>query len=316
MNYLKRVLGINVKYIDTETHYSLPNFIYERYRMQDVSLDEIKAVFVYPQGPLDPISSVKKHIERIGNAAKLPAVLVLDTVQYRQKEALLQNHISFVVDGKQIYLPFLAVYLQERCDRPVQKTEKLLPSAQLLLLYFIYHGCGELMTSTAAEELGFTPTSISRASRQLEKTGLVKTQKKGIQKIISAEITPKDLFFSAKEYFCNPVKRVVYVERISIHEDLLLSRYSALSKYSMLNPPSVPCYASKDITKWTTISTPDLIDAGNQFAVELWRYDPGKLSEGTCVDPLSLALSLQNDQDERVEMAVEEMLEKIWEKVL
>ena len=82
----------------------------------------------------------------------------------------------------------------------------------------------------------------------------------------------------------------------------------------MLNPPAVPCFASKDITKWTPVSTPELIDAGNQFALELWRYDPGKLSEGNCVDPLSLALSLQNDQDERVEMAVEEMLEKIWRK--
>ena len=132
MNYLKRVLGINVEYSDAEIHYSLPNFIYERYRLQEVFLDGIKAVFVSPQGPLDSISSVKKHIERIGNAAKLPAVLILENVQYRQKEALLQNHIPFVVDGKQIYLPFLAVYLQERCDGPVQKTEKLLPSAQLL----------------------------------------------------------------------------------------------------------------------------------------------------------------------------------------
>lgn len=314
MNYLKRVLGINVKFSDAEIHYSLPNFIYERYRLQEVFLDGIKTVFAYPQGSLDPISSVKKHIERIGNAAKLPAVLILENVQYRQKEALLQNHIPFVVDGKQIYLPFLAVYLQERCDGPVQKTEKLLPSAQLLLLYFIYHGCGELATSTAAEELGFTPTSISRASRQLDETGLVKTRKKGIQKIISADIAPKDLFFSAKEYFCDPVKRVVYVARNSIHEDLLFSSYSALSEYSTLNPPAVPCFASKDITKWTPVSTPELIDAGNQFALELWRYDPGKLSEGNCVDPLSLALSLRNDQDERVETAVEEMLEKIWEE--
>ena len=62
MNYLKRVLGINVEYSDAEIHYSLPNFIYERYRLQEVFLDGIKADFVSPQGPLDSISSVKKHI--------------------------------------------------------------------------------------------------------------------------------------------------------------------------------------------------------------------------------------------------------------
>ena len=33
-----------------------------------------------------------------------------------QKEYLIREKIPFMVDGKQIYLPFLAVYLQERCS--------------------------------------------------------------------------------------------------------------------------------------------------------------------------------------------------------
>lgn len=314
MDYLDKVLGIDTKYSDTEIKYSLPNLIYDRYRLQQVSLNGINAVFVSPIGSLDPISSVKKHIERIAVVANMPAVLVLDNLQFRQKETLLKNRIPFIVNGKQIYLPFMAVYLQQRCDSPVPKNEKLLPAAQLLLLYFIYHECSELKTSKAADDLGFTPTSISRASRQLENAGLIKVRKNGVQKIIFTETSPKDLFFKSKEYFCNPVKRVVYVEKKHIHDDLLLSGYSALSEYSMLNPPSVMYFASNDITRWTVVSTPDLVDIESQYAVELWRYDPKKLAEGTCVDPLSLALSLQNDPDERVEIAVDEMLEKIWRK--
>ncbi len=314
MDYLYKVLGIDTKYSDAEIKYSLPNFIYDRYRLQQVSLNGINAVFVSPIGSLDPISSVKKHIERIAVFANMPAVLVLDNLQFRQKETLLKNRIPFIVNGKQIYLPFMAVYLQERCDSPVPKNEKLLPVSQLLLLYFIYNECSELKTSKAADELGFTPTSISRASRQLENAGLIKVRKNGVQKIIFTETSPKELFFMAKEYFCNPVKRVVYVEKKHIHDDLLLSGYSALSEYSMLNPPSVMYFASNDITRWTVVSTPDLVDIDSQYAVELWRYDPGKLTDGTCVDPLSLALSLQNDPDERVEIAVDEMLEKIWSK--
>jgi hypothetical protein len=42
--------------------------------------------------------------------------------------------------------------------------------------------------------------------------------------------------------------------------------------------------------------------------VEMWRYDPRKLSKEKMVDGLSLALSLKEDADERVEEAVEEML--------
>lgn len=60
-------------------------------------------------------------------------MLVLNELSYRQKEYLLREKIPFIVDGKQIYLPFMSVYLQERCDAEKQPREDLLPSAQLLL---------------------------------------------------------------------------------------------------------------------------------------------------------------------------------------
>ena len=45
--------------------------------------------------------------------------------------------------------------------------------------------------------------------------------------------------------------------------------------------------------------------------IELWRYDPGPLSEDGVVDRLSLALSLKGDPDERVQSALHELLEGI-----
>ena len=54
------------------------------------------------------------------------------------------------------------------------------------------------------------------------------------------------------------------------------------------------------------------MDPDEECAVELSRYDQGILSKGKCVDRLSLALSLDNDGDERVEQAVEEMLKNLW----
>lgn len=55
------------------------------------------------------------------------AVLILDHLAYRQKEYLLRDHIPFVVEGKQIYLPFMAVYLQERCDSEKKEDAVILP---------------------------------------------------------------------------------------------------------------------------------------------------------------------------------------------
>ena len=84
---------------------------------------------------------------------------------------------------------------------------------------------------------------------------------------------------------------------------------------SSANVPSVWCYASERISQWNDCMTKDLQDSNSQVAVEMWRYDPRKLSKKKMVDELSLALSLREDADERVEEAVEEMLNNLWRKI-
>lgn len=261
------------------------------------------------------MSAIKKHIDRIQRTEEVPAVLILDHLTYRQKQYLLRDHISFIVDGKQIYLPFLAVYLQERSDGEKQVTEDILPSAQMLLLHYIYHGCGELLTSEASKKLNFTPTSISRASRQLEEMGLIQTEKRGVQKVVFSEKTPEELFSAAKSHFCNPVKRTIYVPKTEIKVKLLISGYSALAEYSMLNPPAAHCLAADSVAVWEHTASRTLLNPDQQYAVELWRYDPKRLSGEECVDRLSLALALREDHDERIEQAVDEMLMQVWRDI-
>lgn len=314
MEYLNQVLGIRVIYKDDAID-SMPNFIHSRYRLQRVTLDGQAVIFVYPKEELEAVSSVKKHLDRIVNIAKTPTVLIPPHLTYRQKEYLLRDHIPFVVEGKQIYLPFMAVYLQERGDGEKQDITTMLPSAQLLLLFYIYHGCGELLTSEASQKIGFTATSISRASRQLEEMGLIKTEKRGVQKVIYSDHAPEEVFSAARESMCNPVKRTIYVPKTNIETDLLLSGYSALSEYSMINPPMVEYFAAGSVAAWEKEASNKLHSTDDQYAIELWRYDPRKLSSGNCVDKLSLALALSADKDERIEEAVEEMLTSVWEKL-
>lgn len=176
MDYLNKVLGINVVY-ENSIFKQLPNFIRTRYRLQMARLDEKKVIFLYPETELEQIGTLRKHIVHIQNVENLPVVLVLKEITWRQKEYLIRERIPFVVENKQIYLPFMALYLQERCSAEKQQYEEILPSAQLLLLYFIYSGAQELSTSQASKELGLTPTSISRASRQLEEMKLVPNKK-------------------------------------------------------------------------------------------------------------------------------------------
>ena len=280
-----------------------------------VSMDEQKAVFLYPKTELERIEVLKKHIARVQENENLPVVLVLKELSYRQKEYLIREKIPFVVEGKQIYLPFMALYLQERCNAEKNTRKEILPSAQMLLLHFIYKGARELSTSQIAKELELTPTSISRASRQLEEMGLLHIRKIGVQRIIQSEDSPETLFQRAEEKLLNPIKRTVYIPKEFVGKDLLESGYSALAKYSMLNAPNVKCYAVESISQWNDVITNSLQSSQEQVAIEMWRYNPRKLSNGEVVDELSLALALRENTDERVEEAVKEMLNELWRKI-
>ena len=314
MEYLNKVLGIEVTYEDVEFKH-LPNFIVTRYRLQMASMNGKKVIFLYPKTELDQIAVLKKHIARIQKNENKPIVLVLNKLGFRQKEYLIRERIPFIVEGKQIYLPFMALYLQERCDAERKPREVILPSAQMLLLHFIYGGGQELSTSQAAKDLELTPTSISRASKQLEEMGLLHIKKEGVQRILQSEDSPKILFQKAGDKLLNPIKRTVYIPKEFVGTDLLESGYSALAECSMLNAPNVKCYATERISQWKDVMTNSLQDSQEQVAVEMWRYDPRKMSTRNTVDELSLALALREDADERIEEAVEEMLNELWRKI-
>ena len=314
MEYLNKVLGIEVVYMNGKFEH-LPNFIVTRYRLQRVSMNGQGVIFLYPKTELEQVEVLKKQIARIQRNENLPVVLVLNELSFRQKEYLIREKIPFIVEGRQIYLPFMALYLQERCNAEKKPREEMLPSAQMLLLHFIYGGAQELSTSQAAKDLELTPTSISRASRQLEEMGLLHIRKVGVQRILYSEDSPKMLFQKTGDTLLNPVKRTVYIPKELVGTDLLESGYSALAEYSMLNAPNVRCYAAERISQWKEVMTNSLQNSQVQVAVEMWRYNPRKLSMRNAVDELSLALALREDADERVEEAVEEMLNELWRKI-
>ena len=314
MDYLTQVLGLQVTYLP-ESPNGLPNYIHSKYALKGAVLDGQDVVFLYPKDGLDSIDAIKKHLARVRETTQANVVIVPEHLTSRQRDYFIRERIPFVVEGKQIYLPFMAVYLQERGLGEDKYAGRILPSAQVLFLYYIYHGAGRTATSSATEALGFSPMSISRGSKQLEALGLVQLEKQGVQNYLMTDKSPKELFESATSLLRNPVKRTIYIPSDAVDKSLPESGLSALSAYSDLNPPSVLCMASDSIAKWEKAAFKKPQSTRDDCAVELWRYDPRKLTDGKSVDPLSLSLSLRDNGDERVEQAVEMMMQQVWRDI-
>ncbi len=312
MDFLMNALRIKVKNDDRTQKYPLPNYMLTRYYVKNAYFDKQRVFLLYPKTELDSVNTIKKHIQKLQSFDKIPVVFVLSQITARQREGMIDGGIPFVVENKQCYLPFLGVVLTERCDVEVETVEKLLPSAQMLLFYFIYANKEELYSNAAVEALGVTAMTITRAVRQLEQVGLIQTHKIGVKKVITTEYERKALFEKAYPYLLNPIKKVTYIPKKMVDDTLLLAGDNALSKRTMLNPPRVTCYATETSDIWKRHMQNTLVDEEEQVALQIWKYNPCVLTDDGCVDVLSLAMCYLDDGDERVEESIEEMLKDFW----
>jgi DNA-binding MarR family transcriptional regulator len=299
--------------LETEPKYPLPNYLVSRYTIKLVLFERQKVFFIYPKTELEQISTIKKHIQKIQTVEKIPVVLVLTRITARQRQNMVDAAIPFVVENKQCYLPFVGIMFTERCDAGVDFVEKLIPSAQMLLFYYILKNQKELYANEAVTALGVSAMTITRAVRQLEQIGLIHTYKNGVMKIITSKYDGRELFEQAKKYLFCPIKQKMYVRKENIDDSLLISGDNALSMYSMLNPSRLDCYAIGTEEKWGVKLEDTLIDDEQQAEIQIWKYNPKVLARNSTVDILSLAMCYVNDTDERIEEAVDEMLEQYWE---
>lgn len=106
MEYLKKVLGINVEYENNIQIY-LPNYLISRYEVKKALLDGQPVFFLYLKTDLEQITAVKKHIWQMKKIESIPVVLVMKQMTFYQRENLIKEKIPFIVENKQIYLPFM-----------------------------------------------------------------------------------------------------------------------------------------------------------------------------------------------------------------
>ena len=200
-----------------------------------------------------------------------------------------------------------------------QRTVRLSGKSQLLFLYLLYQSMNESVPMSKAElsqRLGKSAMSTTRAVQELSDLGLIRIEESGRRHHVVPTCSGDALYKKAKPYLIDPVKKRVFVKLEGLPDDLPLSGESALAKRSMLNPPRITCRAIdketyKELRDWNDIERADPTWRAKRDFIELeiWKYDPRLLARHGIVDVVSLAASLSERHDERVELAVEEMLE-------
>ncbi len=285
----------------------MPIYIAESYVFKSAFIDKQKFIMLKVKDELATLPALKKHITRIKEIENVPVVLVLPSISFYRRKSLIENRIPFITD-KQVYLPFMGTFLMEQKE-PSKKIEKFMFSTQQLVLLYIYNGEKKLYMAEATKKLPFTAMTISRAVKQLEEVGLFNVTKDGVYKVIEAKYKGLELFNKLKKYLSSPVRAFGYLEKTNLTDDMVIAGETALSEKTMLNPSRVETYAVYHNQIDKKLLTKELVDPDKQVCLELWEYNPKQFSNGHAADTLSVALSLMDNKDERIEEAIQTLLE-------
>jgi len=304
------IFGLPVRYEEWNKQNLLPLYIAGSYKFSVAFLNGCRCIVLTPTEELVTLPALKRQIQRIQEVDPAPVVIKLPTISSYRRKKMIESGIPFIT-GKQAFLPFMGTFLTQENEEP-KEVNKLMFSSQQLVLLYLYSKSKKLYVSEATHKLPFTAMTMSRAVKQLEATGLFNTTKDGVNKVLESDYSRPELYKKVKVYMTSPVRKVVYVNRNAITEDMVLAGDSVLTEETMLNMGPVMTYAvyAKKFNQEGLMNV--LIDPDEQVRVELWEYDPGQFSINNRADKLSVALSFEGNEDERIEAAVEELLKGVW----
>jgi len=299
----------------------LPVFLGQQYVFFRCSLFNKQRLLLVWKGEKTPGTQViVQHLEVARPATGQDIVFVFPQMPAFQRQRLIQNQVPFIVPKKHVYLPEAIIDIRSRAPSPGigdgGAATILSTPAQLMVLYYLQCDPGEdWHLDLWAQNLKYSAMTISRAYRELEQLDICEAEQWARKVVPRFDQNKHRLWKRALKHLKSPVRRRLTVQFDNAAElPVYCAGLQALSEYSHISMDRYQEYAlsSSDLRK--------VIESGHirerQFtdselcSLESWAYAPGILTQDSkCVDRLSLFLSLQHDQDERIQMALQEMIE-------
>lgn len=265
------------------------------------------------------IAQLKKQLCNI--QAKLGSQVVILTEKmtpYKRKKYLAER-IPFICEDNQMFLPFLGLHMQMKTQliKEEANVEYFTPAMQLIYLWILYSDEVEWTQQNISIQLKVTTMTASRALDSFVKLGLLEYSiagQTGRKKVYQCK-DKKDYFVKGKEYLMNPVKKTFYVDTIPQSVSTYDSGLSALGQKTMLGDADhsiIAVYGDAVDKLMQNQTTKDKALEEHLYEVQEMKYDFTLLTRDQCSDPISIIYSLK-EKDERIELAIDEMMEEfIW----
>lgn len=316
-HYLHENLSVTVALMPWADSSRLPFFLQDRYCFFEASLLGSAYLFMVDKAEAEESpAAIRKHLDQVKAKWHEAVVYVRERVTAYNRKRLIEQKVPFVVPGNQMYLPMLGIDLREHFRKLRPDKRRFSPSTQAVLICALLRDTECLGPTELAGKLGYSIMTTSRALDDLEAAELAESSSVGRGRRLLLKGPKPEVWKKAQEFLRTPVASHHPI-RMAHRQELPgpLAGLSALAHYSMLAEPQGVVIAlgregwralvqQKAITE-ASMEEPD------GLIVEVWSYAPSLFASAKVVDRLSLYLSLRETKDERVETALNQMMENI-----
>ena len=166
------------------------------------------------------LNALRYDRSQIEKTAGLNCALYFNKLNYYTKETMLNEGIPFILEGKQVFLPFLGMLLSEKDDRRLVPVHTISFLTQKLILCALYEKWNDMNATKIAEKLGVTKMSVSRCLDEIEYLDIKILDKSGKTRKVSVSEEIRVLWEEIKPVLRNPV-----IARFQLAEDIPYKLY-------------------------------------------------------------------------------------------
>ena len=309
--YISSVLSENivVKPVCKSMQDKLPISIVGNFELYDGQIlgKNVLFAFINDGNIITPVQT-KKQLDMIQRKTGMVTILVPRYLYSYNVSRLIVQKVNFVIPNKQMFIPSLLLDLTiVNIANEESKNDTITPLTQCLLLYHLETESLSGRTSyELADKLSVSYASINRALRWLVSKDLIKLE--GVKtKTLQIDLSDRELWNKALPLLVSPIEQLYYTD--ALLDGQTISGVNALSSYTMLNEESRQCCAvsKKDFKALKIIADKQF----GQNEIQVWKYNPRMLSSTGVVDKLSLYLSLKDNEDERIQIELERLINEI-----
>ncbi len=316
--HLKETLNITVETKKWEDDENLPFFLRDLYAFYQVFLLDTPCLLMvaWDEEEQTP-ATIRKQMLQVQAKWDGEVIYLRSSVSAYNRKRLIEQKVPFVVPGNQMYLPTLGIDLREHFKQIRSVAPgKFSPATQAVVLHVLLqepmHNC---TPSRMAKQLGYTVMTLTRAFDELVSLGLGEVVTEGRERVLRFNVDKRDLWARSREVMRSPVKKRTFILPPGKMWEGLPAGLTALAHYTMLAPPSNPVYAIS-MDGWKSLKLLNAVvelpaPEPQLYEIEIWNYSPLLFKEDDVVDRFSLYLSLRDNTDERVQSALEKMMEDV-----